>query len=274
MIVDYHVHLRGAPDGDEGPPEHTVEAIERFVEAADRAGVDEVGFTEHVYYFRDFAALLAHPYYVARVAHDLETYCDVVGEATRRGLPVKLGLEVDYFPEREEELAAALAPYPWDYLLGSVHIVGGEGVWEEPIWATASAEDIWRRYFAGLAAHARSGIVDVLAHPDYVKVLGHRPSPEVADELYAAAAEAISEAGVAVEVSTRALRGPNEELYPGPRFLDVLARHRVPVTTASDAHAAHVVGRDFETALAALARAGYDTVTVFEQREPRQEPLG
>ena len=274
MIVDYHVHLRGAPDGDEGPIEHTVDAIERYVETAVREGVDEIGFTEHVYYFREFSSLFAHPYYVERVGHDLETYCGAVEDAKRRGLPVKLGLEVDYFPEREEELAAALEPFPWDYLLGSVHIVDGEGIWEDPIWSRLSPEDIWRRYFSSVIAFARTGIVDVMAHPDYVKVLGRWPSREIVDELYDSAADAIHDAGVAIEVSTRALRGPNEELYPGPRLLGALAAHRVPVTTASDAHAAHVVGRDFDQALGALREAGYETVTVFEQREPRQERLG
>jgi hypothetical protein len=96
VIVDYHVHLRGATETDEGPLEHTLEAIERYVEAAGRAGVDEVGFTEHFYYFREFGALLSHPYYVARLGHQLDSYCRVILEAKVRGLPVKLGLEVDY----------------------------------------------------------------------------------------------------------------------------------------------------------------------------------
>ena len=53
-------------------------------------------------------------------------------EAKGRGLPVKLGLEVDYFPGIERELAELLEPYPWDYLLGSVHFVDGFAVDQEP----------------------------------------------------------------------------------------------------------------------------------------------
>ena len=50
MIVDYHMHLRrpGAAGG-EGAVDHTVAAVERYVEAAERRGVDEIGFTEHGY---------------------------------------------------------------------------------------------------------------------------------------------------------------------------------------------------------------------------------
>ena len=273
MIIDYHVHLRGAVETDEGPLEHTSEAVERYVEAAAHAGVDEVGFTEHLYYFREFASLLSHPYYVERLRHDLDSYCDVVLEAKERGLPVKLGLEVDYLEGREEELAAVLEPYPWDYLLGSVHLLDGEGVWEDEIWARLPPGDIWRRYFAALGALARSGLVDVVAHPDYIKARGERPSSDEIEPLYAAAADAIASAGVAAEVSTLGLRRVGE-LYPATSFLDAFGARHVPVTIASDAHAAQNVGRDFDAAVAALREAGYDTVTVFDARTPRPEPLG
>jgi histidinol phosphatase-like PHP family hydrolase len=46
------------------------------------------------------------------------------------------------------------------------------------------------------------------------------------------------------------------------------------VTLASDAHAPSGVGRDFDRARELLRSVGYDTITVFEQRQARQEPLG
>ena len=273
MIVDYHVHLRGATETDEGPLEHTLEAIERYVEAAGRAGVDEVGFTEHFYYFREFGALLSHPYYVARLGHQLDSYCRVILEAKERGLPVKLGLEVDYLEGREGELAAVLEPYPWDYLLGSVHLLEREGIWEEEIWARLPAAEIWKRYFAALATLAQSGLVDVIAHPDYIKARGPRPPADDIEPLYDEAAQAVAAAGVAAEVSTLGLQTVGE-LYPARELLEAFAARDVPTTVASDAHASQNVGRDFDAARTALRSAGYNTVTVFDARTSRQEPLG
>jgi histidinol-phosphatase (PHP family) len=48
----------------------------------------------------------------------------------------------------------------------------------------------------------------------------------------------------------------------------------VPITTASDAHVPQNVGRDLDRAVTYARDAGYETVTVFDGRQRRQEPLG
>jgi histidinol-phosphatase (PHP family) len=257
MIVDYHMHLR---DPDERV-DHTVEGVERFVETAAARGVDEIGFTEHVYYFRQTRDLWALPYQTERCVYDLDAYVDAVVEAKRQRLPVKLGIEVDYVGGRQGELAAVLEPYPWDYLLGSVHYVDGLAVDQDPgIWATASVEEVWRRYFAALSELAASGHVDVLAHPDLAKIFGRRP-----ERIEYPALD-----GVALEISTAGLHKPVGELYPDAEML----ASRPQITLASDAHVPANVGRDFDRAVEFARAAGYETVTVFERRRARQEPLG
>jgi histidinol-phosphatase (PHP family) len=275
VIVDYHMHLRGPAEGREGPIAHTLAAVERYVEVAAERGVDEIGFTEHLYYFREFDGVVEHPYQRSRIAHDLDTYVDVLTEAKRQGLPVKLALEVDWYRAWADRLAELVAPYPWDYLLGSVHIVDGEAVDMQPgLWGELSVETVWRRYFEEACALARSELADVLAHPDLAKIFGLRPEADVVEELHADYAEAAAEGGVAVEVSTAGLRKKVEELYPDSELLAACADRGVPATLASDAHVAEDVGRDFDRAVQHLSRAGYDTVSVYDRRRRRQEPLG
>ena len=267
VIVDYHMHLRNPRE----EIAHDTWSVEPFVEAARAAGVDEIGFTEHVYYFKQTRSLWTVPYQTERCVYDVEPYVEAILEARARGLPVKLGLEVDYVPGREDETRELLAPYPWDYLLGSVHFIDGLGVDGEPrLIDEVGPEEAWRRYFETLAAGAHSGLFDSLSHPDLVKIFGVR-----ADAFeYDAIADAIAAAGVAVEVSTAGLRRPVRELYPHPDFLAACHARGVPVTLGSDAHSPDVVGRDFDRARELLQQAGYDTITVFEQRRARQEPLG
>jgi len=270
VIADYHMHLRDEQE----EIAHRASAIDPYVETALARGVDEIGFTEHVYYFEQTRSLWHVPYHVDRCAHDLERYVEAVLDAKGRGLPVKLGLEVDYEPEQEEETRELLAPYPWDYLLGSVHFIDDLGVDGEPRLSDAvGIEEAWRRYFATLAAAARSRLFDSLSHPDLVKVFGQRPPQALERELHADVVEAIAESGVAVEVSTGGLRKPVGELYPDPHLLALCQDHGVPVTVASDAHVPGLVGSDFDRARALLRDAGYDTITLFDRREGRQVPF-
>ena len=266
MIVDYHMHLRNARE----EVAHETWSVDPFVGAAHAAGLDEIGFTEHVYYFKQTRSLWTIPYQAERCVYDLDAYVQAIVEARGRGLPVKLGLEVDYLPGREEEMLELLAPYPWDYLLGSVHYVDGLGVDCEPrLLDAVGVEEAWRRYFDRLEAAARSGLFDSLSHPDLVKIFGER-----AEFDYGPVADAVAEAGVAVEVSTAGLRKPVGELYPHPDLLSACRERDVPVTLASDAHSPDVVGRDFDRAVRLLRSAGYETVTIFERRQARQELLG
>jgi histidinol-phosphatase (PHP family) len=272
VIVDYHMHLR---DPDEQIA-HSVEAIERFVATAAGRGVDEIGFTEHVYYFAQTRELWQLPYQTERCVYDLDAYCDAIVEAKRQGLPVKLGLEVDYVGDGQARLGELLEPYPWDYLLGSVHWIDGHGIDGGPgtgMWEVATVEEVWRRYIAALVELAASGAVDVLAHPDLAKIYGERPDESVLAELHEQAATAIAAAGVCVEISTAGLRKPVGELYPDAAFLAACRRHGVAITLASDAHVPGLVGEDFDAALSLARDAGYETVTVFAGRQSRQEPL-
>ena len=270
MIVDYHMHLRDSAE----EMAHGVEAIERFVEIAAERGVDEIGFTEHVYYFRQTFEVWDLPYQTERCVYDLDEYCGAVVEAKRQGLPVKLGLEVDYVPDRQERLSELLSPYPWDYLLGSVHWLGGLAVDLRPgVWEEASVETVWQRYVEALCGLAASGAVEALAHPDLAKIFGLRPDSETLAGLHERVADAVAAAGVAVEVSTAGLRKPVAELYPDAGLLTACAARGVGITLASDAHVPELVGHEFERAVAHARAAGFDTVTVFDSRVATQEPM-
>ena len=264
MIVDYHMHLR-APDES---IDHSVSAVESFVEVAVDRGIDEIGFTEHVYYFEETRSLWSAPYHLERCVHPIDPYVDAVVEAKRRGMPVKLGLEVDYVPGREEETAAILEPYPWDYLIGSIHFVDGYAIDSEPsLVEEVGVEEAWRRYYETLKSAAGSGLFDTLGHPDLVKMYG----PEIGWDW---SGVVTSLDGARLEVSSAGLHKPHGKLYPNPTLLGEAKQQGVEITLASDAHVPQNVGRDLDRAIEHARAAGYETVTVFENRQARQEPLG
>jgi histidinol-phosphatase (PHP family) len=264
VIVDYHMHLRD----EEERVAHSVDTVERWVEVATARGLDEIGFTEHVYYFRETRSLWRRTYETERCVYPLEAYVDAVVEAKRRGLPVKLGLEVDFLPGREDETRGLLEHYPWDYLLGSIHYIGDRAIDSTPsLVAAVGAEEAYRRYSDTLAAAARSGLFDSLSHPDLVKFHGDvlpwdwSPVLDVLD-------------GACLEVSTAGLYKPHGRMYPEPAMLRAARERGIPITLASDAHVPANVGRNLDRGIAHARAAGYETLTVFESRQGRQEPLG
>jgi histidinol-phosphatase (PHP family) len=275
MLTDYHVHLRA--DDDDRPPDleaFTAENAERYLEAAAKAGVDDLGCSEHVYRFSAALDVWRHPFWEENATDDLDAYCEFV-----RTTPLKLGLEVDHVPGREDRLASLLDGLDLDYALGSVHFIGDRAVDHEgwDVWdPTGDPDEVWRRYFEALAEAARSRLFDILAHPDLVKVWGAaRPSPRRDPRFYyEPAVEAIAEVGVAVEVSTAGLRKPVGELYPAPALVAMLVDAGAPFVLSSDAHSPGDVGHGYEATVETMRGWGIDEIVTLERRRRTMEPLG
>jgi histidinol-phosphatase (PHP family) len=274
VLTDYHLHLR--PDEDDTPPKRyfTAENVERYLAAAAAAGIAELGVSEHVYRFHQALELWRHPFWEEQARDDLDAYCEFV-----RGTSLRLGIECDFVPGAEDRTASLLEAREFDYVVGSVHFVGDEAVDHEgfDVWEErGDPDEVWRRYFEALAACARSGLFDILAHPDLVKIWGGaRPLPKRDPRhYYEPAVEAIAESGIAVEVSTAGLRKPVGELYPSPGFAELCVEAGACFSLSSDAHLPEQVGFGYDRALEFLGRLGVGEIAVFENRQRRLEPLG
>jgi histidinol-phosphatase (PHP family) len=137
-------------------------------------------------------------------------------------------------------------------------------------------DQVWRDYFSTLASAAASGLFDVLAHLDLVKVWGAgRPAPwGEPRSFYELAIDSIAAADVAIELSTAGLRKPAAEMYPSRELLAMCVEVGKPVSLSSDAHEPSHIGYEYERALELLGEVGVDRVCVFEGRRRREEPLG
>jgi histidinol-phosphatase (PHP family) len=275
VLTDYHVHLR--PDEHENTPGRffTKANAERYREVAAERGIEELGVAEHVYRFSQALEVWDHPFWRTYAVDDLDDYCAFVREET----DLRLGIEADYIPGREDRTANLLDAREWDYVVGSIHFVGDQSLDTEEftIWTnTASAEQIWRRYFEMLGEAARSGLFDILAHPDLVKVWGKdRPVPDGdLRRFYYPAMEVIADCDVAIEVSTAGLRKPVGEIYPAPAFLEMAIDAGKPLALSSDAHTPELLGHEYEQAVELLDSMGVKEIAVFKGRERQLEPLG
>jgi histidinol-phosphatase (PHP family) len=274
LLTDYHLHLR-TDALDASAAEHFTPAnVSRYREAALRRGIEELGVSEHIYRFTAALEVWRHPFWEQYAHDDLDDYCAFVRERT----DLRLGIEADYVFGAEDRLASVLEQRDFDYVIGSVHFLRDGAVDSEDysVWHTGRGpEEVWRRYFEAIGECARSGLFDVVAHPDLVKVWGaERPRPQGdLRAYYEPAIDGIAESGVAVELSTAGLRKRVGELYPAPEFLQMALAAGAPVALSSDAHRPEDVGAGYERALELLERLGVGELCVFEHRRRRLLPI-
>jgi histidinol-phosphatase (PHP family) len=289
MYVDSHVHLQ--PHGE--APAMTLERIELYVEQGSTRGVGRIALTEHLFRFteafdhlygwwdldgEDPSMIAAtEAYWRDHVSGTIADYVRTVEQAKSAGLPVLLGIELDWIPGRAEELARLLAPYDWDVVLGSVHWIGAWGFDSlsddvfAPAWNRRDIDDTFETYGALVSDLAAAQLADVLAHPDLPKLAGHRPaSPTSLHDTILAAAQ---NANCAIEVNANGYNKPCAAPYPAPEMLSKARAAGLSITLASDAHRPQAVGQSFDE-LAAYARgAGYQSFISFEQRKAVEHAL-
>jgi histidinol-phosphatase (PHP family) len=289
-VLDYHLHLWPHGQRDTAP---TLEQVGDYCARAQTVGVTEIALTEHLFRFaqadrllRGFwedepdAALRASmaTYWADHARADLDTYAECVLAAKAAGMPVVLGLEVDYYRGRMAEVSDLLAGYPFDVLLGSVHWIG---TWRfddiaDPVsmseWSVRDVDAAWDDYTSAIEELAASGACDVLAHPDLVKAAGHRTSTP--EECWDRLVEAAVSSGMAAELSSAGWRKPAGEAYPAEPLLARFVARGVPLTTASDAHRLPDVAHRVGELAAMLGALRVDSLRAFRARHAFDVPVG
>jgi histidinol-phosphatase (PHP family) len=289
-MLDYHLHLWPHEEADTWL---SLEQLADYCEHAAAEGVTEIAITEHFPRFRQAADVVGRfwersddspalrgsmaEYFDHHARSDLDAYVTLVEEAKRQGLPVKLGLEVDYYRGQMDEVGALLDQYPFDVLLGSVHWVGAWqfDYYEHPVhlaeWDVRDVDACWDAYTLALEELSATGTCDVLAHPDLVKVAGHVPSNPT--EWWDRMAEAAAAGGMAAELSSAGWSKPIGEQYPSVPLLDRFVAAGVPMTTASDAHSLAKVADRSGDLRALIDAAGVTTLASFSQRQRIDVPV-
>ncbi|MEO0109094.1 MAG: histidinol-phosphatase HisJ family protein, partial [candidate division WOR-3 bacterium] len=236
-------------------------------------GLHEIGFSDHNPMpdtFRDSWRM---------EPEELDQYLEMVEDTQARfarQLPVRLGIECDYRPGSEEYVRDTINQHPFDYVLGSVHYLG-DWCFDSPDelaeWRRRDLWEAWREYFDLLTRAARSGLFDIMAHPDLVKKFSFIP-PQDCAPLFEPFLDAVRQNGLTLEISTAGLRKPVGEIYPGRRLLEMAFARGIPISLGSDAHDPSEVGYEFERGIALARSVGYQKVARYRRRRRELVPLG
>ena len=269
MLTDYHIHIERGP--------YTVEWLRKFARQAQVVGITDWGVSEHAYRFIETRSIFMNDWVAARQTEQMEDYLSLILQAREQGIKVKFGIEMDYFPGKEKEIAEFIQKYPFDYVIGSVHWIDQWGIDLAEMrgeWDRREAQDVWVAYFDRIQSLAESKLFDIAAHLDLAKIFKYIPGDsKFLQQQYDRVAKALAENGTCIEISTAGLRKPVGEMYPHPELLKTCYSHGIPIVLSSDAHCPEDVGADYTKAVRLAREVGYSEVQVFSARKAEKYPL-
>ncbi len=263
MPADTHIHTPLC--------KHATGEPDAYVRSAVEKGLPAICFTDHCPVPDGY-----DPKH--RMAMDeFDIYRQKVSAAAKNvSIPVRFGVEADYYPGCESFLASWLPAQKLDLVIGAIHYIRDWG-FDDPatrsLWRSVSVADTWREYFQLVGRLADSGLYDVVGHIDLPKKFGYRPDVNAIEEMASPALDRVSKAGMAVEINTSGLRKPVGEIYPSEALLRLARARGIPICFGSDAHHPDLVGADFDQAVLLARTAGYTHYAEFAKREKHLTPL-
>lgn len=251
-LVDYHMHTTFS-DG----KGHYID----YLEIARKKDLAEIGFTDHITLAPVEWCVKEIDYPVLR--ENLKNLCNDFSEDVQ----VRFGLEVDYFPNKEEELRQIISYFPVDYVIGSIHFIDN---WnydtDKSLYGKWLNDELYKKYFELVQQSAKSGLFDIIGHIDLIKKFRCWPESDQT-HLYEETLKVLKEANIVMELNTSGLDHPCVEFFPNKQMLEIAAKLGIPLTLGSDAHSPNQVGRHFETAIQLLKEVGYTKITRFRNRK-------
>ena len=266
-FVSYHCHSIWS-DGRTG--------IREMVAGASAAGLLEFGLSDH-FVLTPYDDSNAHEWSMPRNGRALtDCLADLRAAAVDAPLPVRRGVEADYFPETWRQLQTVLASLDLDYIIASVHAVERFPVdtsasdWQ-PL-SQAEVDQLYRGYWQRVRELAECRLGDIVGHLDLPKKFGFYPAADLSREI-AAALDAIAAAGMTVELNTAGWDKPCAAPYPDADLLRQVHQRHIPVMINADAHRPAELVRHYGRAAELLRRVGFTEMRAFNKRQPRELPI-
>ncbi|SHF28960.1 histidinol-phosphatase (PHP family) [Seinonella peptonophila] len=196
-------------------------------------------------------------------------------EKYKSDIHVLLGIEADFFPQYVELYKRQLEQYPFDYVIGSVHISNGASIFNKDRWKDLSEQEQTKEkeiYYKLIQESAKSGLFDVLGHIDAMK--GVYPTfSQINTEVVDQTLKIIASHDGTIEVNTSGKTKECGGWYPSSEILERACFYNVKVTFGSDAHIPERVGDEWEEVTNYLKEIGYREWAIFEKRVRRMIKL-
>lgn len=260
VLIDLHVHSTFSGDGES--------SVEDYCKKAREVGVSEIGFSEHWDFNPDDPGYGKYDYAKALSGFMCARKCI-------NNPKIIFGAEIGYNREYENEIRKSLKGKEFDYIIGSVHIIGNEIISRKinNHFEDKTEDEAYLPYFAELKNAAESGLFNIIGHFDLIKRYGvsyfGRFKPEKYDSEITEILELMVKNNIALEINSSGLRQLPKEAYPS---LETIKLYRKLggelVTVGSDSHSKDSLGAGIKEAIKIAKDAGFGEIASFESGKP------
>lgn len=234
---DFHAHTNYSDGG----------FLRGMVEAADAAGLEGIGLTDHCTITSRNRLETARSVYGFNLDLTYERRRRAIEALRDRGdLSVEIydGVEMDYDPRDESAVREFLEDANFEYAIGSVHVVDGLNV-QVPghfvDFSDAKRDAVVDDYFETLVALIDSELFDVAAHLDLIERTPPLRGRATRDH-YDRVARAFAESRTVPEINAGRAITDAAIVHPVEPFLETLREYDVPVTVGTDSHRPGEIG--------------------------------
>ncbi len=261
-IMDLHTHTDNSFDGNH--------SAMRMCESAQAKGLRAIAFTDHIEidFFKqnNFDRTASQSYFEVAKARS----------AFRGRLLVCEGIELGQATYDSDTAEALLKQYNYDIVIGSIHNLRGMlDFWylKYEDYDDDGIDKLLREYFDELITLAEWGKFDTMAHITYPLryICGeHGRTVDITkySEQIDTILETLAKNDKALEINTSGLRQklgvtmPDESYVK--RFKELGGKY---ITIGSDAHFSEHIGAGIDVGMDIALRCGFDSVTLFQNRE-------
>lgn len=275
MLIDHHTHTK--PFSFDG--QQTLDALLSATQSRGLAGVCLTDHYEKDVRYRDGVEAIFNldAYYLAL------RRLKAAGRA--RGLEVLMGIELGHLPHLTGHFRSLVLRYPFDAVIGSIHILDGEDPYDDPAPYRQGKQALYDRYLEQLTDMTLRGPdFDILGHFDYICRYAPWSDRKITWAAHSDRLEvlfrALIDRGRTLEVNTATvyklmqLGYSQKEAWPDT---DLIQAYRAlggeHICLSSDAHQDQDVGRLFASGLAWLEAMGFRQLTFYRGRQAIQTPL-
>ncbi|MEF9916249.1 MAG: histidinol-phosphatase HisJ family protein [Lachnospiraceae bacterium] len=261
MKSDFHMHTDFSGDADVSP--------ELMIQGAIDKGLEIICFTDHV--DKDF------PCSDINFDLDVDLYIQTM-EALRAKyrdkIDIRIGVELGLQPHLGPYYEAYVPQYPFDFVIGSVHVVHGQDPYLGKLFEQGTDEEIYRDTFLEMVEDIKAiSTFDVLGHMDYIVRYGKEKAAHYSYEKYASYIDEVLRTVIAygkgIELNTSGFKYGLGFCHPHPQ---IIKRYKELggeiITIGADGHKPEHIAYNFHKVKEILSDCGFKYYTEFKERKP------